>query len=95
MSYMARLLTITRYENITEDIRPFIEFQATQKKVELEPGTRVAVLQVENIPSYYVIFIDSGITFDEILSELKAQELGLNEDAKKTIKQLIEEKQDQ
>ena len=93
MSYIARLLTITRYENITEDIRPFVDFQAAQKKVEVTPETRVAVLQVENIPSYHVVFIDSGITFDEIMSELKAQELGLSEDTKKTILQVIEEKQ--
>ena len=91
MPYMARLVTITRYENITDELRPFVDFQAAQKKIELKPDSKIVLLQVENIPSYHTIFLDSGISFDDIIQELRKQELELNEDTKKTIRQLLED----
>ena len=92
MPYMARLLTITQYESITDDIRPFVEFQAAQKKVELEPRSRLAILQVENIPSYHVVFLESGITMDDIVQELAKQDLTMGEETKKMIGQAMVEK---
>jgi hypothetical protein len=91
MAYMARLMTVTHYESITDEIRPFVEFQATQKKIELEPTTKVAILQVENIPSYHVIFLGTGATFDEILKELEGNELTLSEDTKSKLLQLLQQ----
>jgi hypothetical protein len=93
MPYMTRLITITQYENITQELRPFVEFQAAQKKLELKSDTLVALLQVEDIPSYHTIFLDSGISFDEILKELENQELMLNEDTKKTLLQVLQNRQ--
>ena len=86
---MTRLVTITNYDSVTAELRPFVEFQAAQKKQELGPGTKIALLQVENIPSYHVIFLESGIPFDEVLKELEAHELTLTEDTKRAIKQAM------
>jgi hypothetical protein len=87
---MARLLTVTSFESITDEIKTFVEFQAAQKKIEVTPLTRVAVLQVENIPSYHVIFLDSGITYNEILKELELQDLQINEDTKMKLTQILQ-----
>ncbi|UCH88165.1 MAG: DUF749 family protein, partial [Thermoplasmata archaeon] len=92
MAYMARLLTITKFESVTDNIRPFVEFQAAQKKFDLKPDSNVVILQVEDIPSYHVIFPDSGITFDEIIKELEGNELTLSEDTKMKLIQLIQER---
>jgi hypothetical protein len=91
MTYIARLVTIAYYENITDEIRPFVEFQAAHKKVDLNERTKLAILQVENIPSYHVIFLDSGVTFDEIVAELEKQQLTMGEDTKRSIKQALTE----
>jgi len=89
MPYMTRLVTITNYGSITEQLKPFVEFQAAQKKQELTPEAMVAILQVENIPSYHVVFLDSGIPFDEVVKELESHELMLSEDTKRSIQQAL------
>jgi hypothetical protein len=91
MAYLARLLTVTQFSSVTDNIRPFVEFQAAQKKIELKPDSRVLLLQVENIPSYHVVFLDIGQTFDEVQSELERNELTLSEDTKTKIKQLLQD----
>ena len=89
MVYMTRLVTITHYESITDELRPFVEFQAARKKIEVKPDTRIALLQVENIPSYFVVFLDSGITLDEVIQELANQDLRPPEDLKNTLSQAL------
>ena len=89
MVYMTRLVTITHYESITDELRPFVEFQAAQKKIEVKQDTRIALLQVENIPSYFVVFLDSGITLDEVIVELANQDLRLPEDLKNILSQAL------
>jgi hypothetical protein len=89
MPYMTRLVTITNYDSITTELRPFVDFQAAQKKQELTPDTKIALLQVENIPSYHVVFLESGIPFDDVLKELESHELTLSEDTKRAIKQAM------
>jgi hypothetical protein len=86
---MTRLVTITNYDSITDELRPFVEFQAAQKTIEVKPDTRIALLQVENIPSYFVVFLDSGISLDEVIDELAAQDLRLPEDLKNTLAQAL------
>jgi len=89
MVYMTRLVTITHYESVTDELRPFVEFQASQKKIEVAPRTRIAILQVENIPSYFIVFLDSGITLEEVIDELSRQDLRMPEDLKNTLAQAL------
>lgn len=70
MSYIARLVAITKVSAVTREIMPFIHFQAQQKGVEVTDDTKVAILQVENIPSYHIVFLDTEISIADLESEL-------------------------
>jgi hypothetical protein len=70
MSYIARLVAITKVSAVTRELMPFIHFQAQQKGVEVTDDTKVAILQVENIPSYHIVFLDTEISIADLESEL-------------------------
>jgi hypothetical protein len=70
MSYIARLVAITKVSSVTRDIIPFVHFQAQQKGIEINDDTKVAILQIENIPSYHIVFLDKEIKIEELEEEL-------------------------
>ncbi len=78
MSYIARLVSITKVSAVTREIIPFIHFQAQQKGVEVDDDTKVVILQVENIPSYHIVFPDTKITMEELEEELKKNDTVLS-----------------
>ena len=82
MTYMARLVAITKVSAATRDIMPFIHFQAQQKGIEITDDSKVAILQVENIPSYHIVFLDSSPTIEEVEEELKKSETTLSRETK-------------
>jgi hypothetical protein len=82
MSYIARLVSITKVSSITKEIMPFVHFQAQQKGVEVTDETKVAVLQVENIPSYHIVFLETKITVKELEEELKKSDTQLGHETR-------------
>lgn len=70
MSYIARLVAITKVSSVTRDIIPFVHFQAQQKGIDINDDTKVAILQVENIPSYHIVFLDREMKIEELEEEL-------------------------
>jgi len=82
MTYMARLVTITKVSAVTDNLMPFINFQAHQKGVVVKDETQVIVLQVENIPSYHVVFPETGITIEELEEDLAKSETVLTPDTR-------------
>ncbi|NIM59618.1 MAG: DUF749 domain-containing protein, partial [Candidatus Aminicenantes bacterium] len=54
----------------TRDIIPFVHFQAQQKGIEINDDTKVAILQIENIPSYHIVFLDKEMKIEELEEEL-------------------------
>jgi hypothetical protein len=70
MSYIARLVAITKVSSVTREIIPFVHFQAQQKGIELNDDMKVAILQIENIPSYHIVFLDNDINIEELEEEL-------------------------
>ena len=82
MSYTARLVAITKVSAVTKDIVPFIHFQAHQKGLEVKDDTKVAILQVENIPSYHIVFLDEKIAIEELEKELKENETVLSRETR-------------
>ena len=82
MSYIARLVAITKVSSITQEILPFVHFQAQQKGIEVTDDTMVVVLQVENIPSYHIVFLETKITLMELEEELKKSDTKLGHETK-------------
>jgi hypothetical protein len=70
MSYIARLVAITKVSSVTREIIPFVHFQAQQKGIELNDDMKVAILQIGNIPSYHIVFLDNDINIEELEEEL-------------------------
>ena len=70
MSYIARLVAITKVSSVTRDIIPFVHFQAQQKGIEINDDTKVAILQIENIPSYHIVFLDKEMKIGDLEEEL-------------------------
>ena len=77
MSYLARLVSITKVSSVTKELLSFVHFQGEQKKIEITDDTKVAILQIENIPSYHIVFLDSGITISELEAELEKNDTTL------------------
>lgn len=82
MTYTARLVSITKVSAVTQDIMSFVNFQAQQKGIEIGDDTKVAILQIENIPSYHIVFLDADITMEELEEELGRSETVLGYDSK-------------
>jgi hypothetical protein len=45
--------------------------------VEVTDDTNVAILQIENIPSYHIVFLDTDITLEEVEAELEKNDTKL------------------
>lgn len=97
MSYIARLVAITKISSVTREIIPFVHFQAQQKGIEVDDDTKVAILQVENIPSYHIVFLNSNISIEDLEGELKKNDTELSRETRailmKQIKRETEEKE--
>ena len=82
MSYTARLVAITKVSAVTREIIPFIHFQAQQKGVEVNDDTKVAILQVENIPSYHIVFLDVKMKIEDLEGELNKNDTVLSRETR-------------
>jgi hypothetical protein len=82
MTYIARLVAITEVSGVTQDLLPFVHFQSEQKKIEINDSTKVAILQIENIPSYHVVFLDTEMGIADLESELKKNDTLLSRETK-------------
>jgi hypothetical protein len=82
MSYIARLVAITEVSSVTKELLPFVHFQSHQKGIEITDDTKVAILQIENIPSYHVVFLETGIKITELEEELGKNDTVLSRETK-------------
>jgi hypothetical protein len=82
MTYIARLVAITKVSSVTKEIIPFVHFQGQQKGIEVTDDTKVAILQIENIPSYHIVFLESGINMDQLEGELKKSDTDLSRETR-------------
>lgn len=93
MSYIARLVAITKVSAVTRELMPFIHFQAQQKGVEVTDDTKVAILQVENIPSYHIVFLDTEISIEDLESELGKNDTTLARETRALLEKQIKTQQ--
>jgi hypothetical protein len=91
MVYIAKLVTIAKYKNITDNLKPFVHFQSNLENIEVADEDDIGILQIEGTESYYPIFFKSKPTIQDIETKLAAQETKLNTDAKKMLEQYLNE----
>lgn len=72
--YRANLISVTLVRAIPGDLKPFVEFKATLKKMELRPDQRVAIFQIENTGSFLPVFLDGDTSIEDVKKELAEQE---------------------
>lgn len=89
MAYIAKLVSVAKYKNITTKLKPFVEFQSSLDQIDLEENDEIAVLQIEGTESYIAIFLKTKPTIEQIESKLEKQETKLNVDAKKILLKYI------
>ncbi len=75
-------MAITKVAAVTPNIMPFVQFQAGKKGIELKDEDRIAILQIENIPSYHIVFLDTDIKLEDVEAELAKQDTTLNKESR-------------
>jgi hypothetical protein len=91
MAYIARLVTVAAYKNITNELKPFVDFQSNLQNVEISDEDKIAILQIETTDSYYPIFLKTNPTMKQVEEQLAKQKTKLNVDARNALLQYISE----
>jgi hypothetical protein len=68
--FRAVLVSITRVENVTEELMPFVTFRANMEKREIVPTDEVAIFNVHGTGSHFVVFLDEDKTMEDFEEEI-------------------------
>ncbi len=91
MGYVAKLITVSKFKNITDKLKPFVHFHSGMEDIELSEDDKIAMLQIEGTESYFPIFLKNKPTIKEIEEKLAKQETVLNKDARRLLMEYLEE----
>jgi hypothetical protein len=89
MPFVAKLVTVAKFKNLTDNLKPFVHFQGSLEDVEVQEDDEIAMLQIDTTDSYFPIFLKLKPTIEEIEEKLSKQEAILNSDAKNMLKQYL------
>ena len=92
MTFIAKLVTISKFKNITDKLRSFVYFQSELENVTVKDGDKVAVLQIESTESYFPVFIEEKPSIKQIESKLAQQDTKLNAEARRILLEYLPEK---
>lgn len=79
------LVDIFRADQLPDEYRGFVNFQAALDEREVSSDERVAILVVENTACYIPVFLDGEETLQELEERLRDQEAEMAEDARESI----------
>lgn len=89
MSFTARIVKIVSYDEVPLDLMPFVLFKARLEERTPAGTDTVVILQIENIESYYPVFIDGKTILADIENGLARLETKLDEKTKIELNALI------
>ena len=92
MVYVAKLVTVAKYKNITDKLKPFVNFRSGLENIEITDDDKIAILQIEGTESYFPVFLKTNPTIQEVEAKLAKLETRLNTDARKLLLEYIKEK---
>lgn len=72
--YRANLIAVTPAGSVPDDLRPFVEFKATLKKIDLDRKQIVAIFMIETTSCYIPVFLNPGMTTQSVKDDLAEQE---------------------
>jgi hypothetical protein len=89
--YIAKLVTVAKFKNITDKLKPFVHYHSNLENIEVSDDDQIAILQIENTESYFPIFLKNKPSIEDIEEKLAKQESRLNADARKLILHYLSE----
>ena len=89
MAHIARLIMIEDIKNIPDNLIPFVIFKAGMDGYTIVGNEKVAILQVDNIKSYYPIFLNGINTLEKVENELKNMDTEIDSEARNELKRLM------
>jgi hypothetical protein len=89
MTHTARLTIVSPLKDVPEELKPFVSFKAGIDGRNLAEDTNVAVLQVDELDSFYPVFLDGKTSLAEIERELGRMETSLDEATRKELEKLL------
>lgn len=87
--YSANLMMVRPLSEVPEHIRPFVQFDARRRGLELKDSDKVAVLHVATTQSYVIVPVGKGITIERFISELSEIDTRLDADSQATLERLL------
>jgi hypothetical protein len=85
MPHNAVLKIITEINKLEKNLLPFVNFKAGIEGRIIKDNDIVAILQIENIESYYPIFLDGKTTVRYIIDELAKMDTKMDDQTKKEL----------
>jgi hypothetical protein len=76
--FIATLGGIFRYKDLPEDMGPYVQFKATIESKDLQPETKIAILDITGTTSHHVLFLDQYDNIGQIKDELKEEDAKVN-----------------
>jgi hypothetical protein len=91
MEYIAKIVTVSKFKNITDNLKPFVNFHSELGKIDVQEDDQIVLLQIEGTESYFPIFLNMKPTIDQIEEKLARQQTRLNTDTRKMLIKYLEE----
>lgn len=70
MQHKAHIVMIGEMKSIPPELVPFVEFKGGLERRALLASDRVAILQIDDIESYYPVFLDGNTKISDVEDEL-------------------------
>jgi hypothetical protein len=88
--HSAYLMMVRPAGEVPEHIRPFVQFDARRRDIDLTDGDKVAVVHIATTQSYIIVPLGKGITLESVLSELSETDTRLDGDSQKSLAALLQ-----
>jgi hypothetical protein len=88
--FSAYLMMVRPAGEVPEHIRPFVDFDAKRRNIELLPSDKVAIVHVTTTQSYIIVPLGKGITLGSVMAQLSEIDTRLDGDSLATLERLLE-----
>ncbi len=88
--FVATLSDLKDVDKVPEDLRGVVNFKADLEKRVIRGEERVAILNIADTLSYFVVFLDKGKTIEDVEREVReGAHAVLNADTREVLKRIL------